>query len=176
MSIHSDLESFISGGNLIISTSINKYEKILIDILKFLINKKKLDGILVTVNKPCDIILSTLEKNKVDTKKLVIVDCVSSTVDKKEDNKIFLKRPFNPTDVSIELGRLTKKEEYKFIIFDTLTTILTYDGMTIIRFLQHTVSDFLTKRKLTIILAIDPDFNDIKMKLVSQFCNKIISI
>lgn len=174
MTLASELESFLAGGNLIVSTSLENYEKGLVEILRYLVKEKGLKGALLSVNKPCEIIVQTLEKHGIDQKNLVIVDGVSSAKEKRAGNRIYLKRPLNLADAYAALNPLIERPENRFFVLDTLTTMLTYDPPEAVRFFQHLLSDLLMARKITILLGVSVDVKDKETKLIAQFCNKII--
>jgi archaellum biogenesis ATPase FlaH len=171
-----EFKEFIGDGNLIVLTSIESYQKILLEMLQYLINKKDFSGVLVTVNKPYNMLKEMFEKDKINLDNLVIVDCISSSSEKREGNVVFMPRPFSATNVSILLDQLSVDSNVKFFIFDTINNILTYDGTGIVRFFQYTTSNLVTRKKLTIILGIDLDTQNKEVNLISQSCNKVIKV
>lgn len=171
-----EFKEFVEGSNLIVLTSIESYQKILLGMLQYLINKKDFSGVLVTVNKPYNMLKEMFEKDKINLKNLIIVDCISSNTEKRGDGVIFMSRPFSATNVSILLDQLSTNSNVKFFIFDTINNILTYDGTSIVRFFQYTTSNLVTRKKLTIILGVDLDTQNKEVNLISQSCNKVIKV
>lgn len=175
--VGTQLEDFIEGGqNILIITSLENYQSITIELLDFLINKRGLSGVLITVNKSYDMLKQLFEKKNIDLSKLTIVDCISSNKDKRENNSIFLSRPFNATNVSILIEQLSDNPSNKFFIFDTLTTIISYDAINIVKFFKYNLTTLASKGKLTILLGVDLDLKDKNVVLIAQSTNKIIKV
>jgi len=171
-----EIKNYLDGGSLIISTTLENYERHMIASLSYLVNDKKMKGIVLSVNKPCYSISKILDKNKIDKSKVLVIDAISSTQSKKEGNCLFIPKPFDPTNTSIVLSDVFDKEDLKFLIFDTISTLFIYDSMTVVKFIQFILAKFSPKNKIILLFGIDLDTKAEEVKLIAQSCDKLIKL
>ncbi len=175
MNISEKLLNFKSG-NLLLSTKLENYEKLLVDIVGYFVNKN-IAGVILSLNRSYSMLVKTFEANKIDTKNITFIDSITYNVEKKEGNCIYLSRPFNPTTASILITQLAQQESNKFFIFDSLTTLLlSYNVTNTVKFFQFILPKLASQNKLSLTLAIDADVNDKPTNLVIKLCDEFITV
>ena len=175
MALADELESVSSGGNLIVSTSMENYEKLWTDTVGFF-DKRGDSGTILSINKSYIALGKLLESKKIDCKRLSFIDCISSNEEKREGNCIYLERPFNPTYVSIVMEPPIKDEKTKFFIFDSLSSFMMYQPLTIVKFFHFTLSQLAANNKIGLIFDVDIDTTNASVKSISQACDRLVKL
>lgn len=170
-----EFEKFMKGGAIMLSVPIEEYEKIFLNLVDYLVNKKNLNGIILTVNKSCNNITELLKSRGINISNITIIDCISSSSDKQEGSCIYLSRPFNVNETYFVIDKLFKNKDIKFLIFDTMTSIYMYNSKTITKFFQFALAQY-SKDKLIILLKIGTELESVEERIIAQSCNKLIKI
>ena len=170
-----ELENFTNGGNLVISTKLENYEKLWLDTVGYFVGKK-MAGVVASVAKSYSNLAKTFEANKLDTKNLIFVDSVTYNEEKREGNCIYLEKPFNPTYVSIVLEPFIKDSKMKFFIFDSLSAFLIYQPLAIVKFFNFTFSQLSVNNKIGIAFDTNIDTAKREIAVIAQSCNKLLII
>ena len=171
-----EIKNIFDGGSLVLSVSVKDYSDMLAKLLDFLVNKNNFSGVVLAVNKPYAIIKKDLEKNNIDWKKVLVIDTVSSTLEKREANCIYLPRPFNANLANMALDEFVSDPEQKFFVFDTLDSILATDAKVTVKFFQFILPQISTKNKFAIVIGVGLDLAKQEIKLISQLANKIVEV
>ena len=171
-----ELVNFVNGGNVIVSTKLENYEKVFIDTINYFLSKN-MSGVILSLNKSYAALMKTFETNKVDTKNLTFIDSITYNEEKREGNCIYLSRPFNATNASIVIDELLKTPSNKFFVFDSLTTmLLSYDPVVTVKFFQYNLPKFASQKRTAIIFAIDVDTKNESTNLIVRLCDKIVTV
>jgi KaiC/GvpD/RAD55 family RecA-like ATPase len=158
--------------------SIINPENYIPDIVR-IIKKNKSNGIIyVTTNKPYDHISELLKNNKIDTKKIFFVDCISKNVQEKEvsaKNCIFVESPGSLSAISIAVNEAVKNiSGKKILLFDSLSVLLIYqDAATIAKFTNFLMNKLRVLDVDAIILALESDANKDVLKQIESFADKV---
>jgi len=114
------------------------YYKNLYDIIKQ--NRKK-SIIMITTNKPANMILNEMKQQKIKTGKIFFIDTISRYIGKTDtskdnDNIVYIDDPANLTEIGIVTKlSIEKIKDEKMLIFDSLTTLSLYNSSkTLVRF------------------------------------------
>ncbi|MBI2005237.1 MAG: hypothetical protein HYS80_00555 [Candidatus Aenigmarchaeota archaeon] len=174
-SLSDELDNFINGGNLVVSTKLENYEKLWTDTISYFVGKK-LSGVVVSIAKSYTTLVKTFEANKLDTKNLMFIDSVTYNEEKREGNCIYLEKPFNPTYVSIVMEPFIKDQKMKFFIFDSLTSFLVYQPLAIVKFFNFTFSRLSMNNKVGVVFDTNIDTSKKEVAVVAQSCNKLVII
>jgi len=156
------------------------YSKLILNLLNFFLVKMKLFGVYVTINKPFDSLRTWLEKNGIDVDKLFFIDAVTRTVSEKSmltEKCLFISSPTNLTDLSISLTQILEnpKPEKKFILIDSLSTLLVYNSSeTVLQFVHFISSRIRMTRILGVFLCLEEEKSKKVISSLSQFCDKVI--
>ncbi len=102
------------------------YSEMTLDILKRL---DKGTICYVTLNKTHQALKDVFQKNKINVKNIVFIDCISKTI-KECPNNIegcyFVESPAALTELSLTITKLLK-QNFTYLIFDSLTNLLIYE-------------------------------------------------
>jgi len=156
------------------------YSKLILNLLNFLLVKRKLFGIYITVNKPFDSLRTWLKKNGIDVDKLFFIDAVTRTIAERAmltEKCLFISSPTNLTDLSISLAQILKnpKPEKKFILLDSLSTLLIYNSPeTVLQFVHFISSKMRMSRILGLFLCLEEEKSKKVISSLSQFCDKVV--
>lgn len=165
---------------VLLITKPENYSKLILNLLNFLLVKMKLFGIYVTINKPFDSLSAWLEKNNIDVNKLFFIDAVTRTVAERSvltEKCLFISSPTNLTDLSISLVQILKnpKPEKKFILLDSLSTLLIYNSPeTVLQFVHFISSRIRMSRILGMFLCLEEEKSKKVISSLSQFCDKVV--
>jgi len=165
------------GANIIVCKSIN-YNQINNIIRKYL--SEHLSGIYVTLNKSHPSLLQELKNNKIDTSKLYFIDSVCKKIAKKlkeEVNCVDIEGVESLTELSLAISSASHTGKFKFLIFDSITTLLIYhDQETAEKFISYLINKLKSLDMSIILISIDEEKSNKIVDFISQFADKIISL
>ena len=162
--------------NPIVLVNVNQkdHSKINFDILKFMISKKG-DGFYINLNLPQERILELLNAYKIDYKRLYLVSCKNEAA--KMSNSSFIKSPENLTELSVILGNMNDTKRYRFLVLDSINTLLIYNQKnTVMRFLHFLIGKMRSESMPGVIIAMPQENNKEIVDEISQFCDKTIAV
>ena len=121
-----------------------KYQKTNISIIKSLV-KNNTPGVYVTLNRPYENVKEMLSKEDIDLKKIIFIDAVTKTAGgkvEKKKNCLFIGGPKNLSDISIAMDQaiMAIPTKEKFLFFDSLSTLLLYNGIYVVAKFVHFLS------------------------------------
>ena len=121
--------------------------------------------IIITTNKPADILLNDMFKNNLKTKNIFIIDTISKYLGEKKinqyDNVVYLDDPANLTEIGITVRlSIEKMEGEKMLIFDSLTTLSLYNSSkNLIRFYNFFFGLSRLNQIQTVLIALASDID-----------------
>lgn len=172
-SVTAEIDNFVNGGNLIVSTKLENYEKLWIDTVGHFV-EKKLQGVIISIAKSYSTLVKTFEANKIDTKNITFIDSITYNEEKRVGNCIYLEKPFNPTYVSVVMEPFIKNKDVKFFIVDSLSSFFIYQPLAIIKFFHFTFAQLSLNNKLGLIFDSNIDTTKKEVTVLSQACNKVV--
>jgi len=120
-----------------------EYPAVNVELIKYFL-KKGVPGVYVSINKTAEDLTETFEKEKIDTSKIIFLDAVSRMSDGKKiekENYLYVESPKDLVELSVSLeeavGKLKGK---KFIVFDSITTLLIYNKAIAIEKFVHAIA------------------------------------
>ena len=157
--------------------------KILVGLLKFLLEKRNAKGVYIAVDRPYHYTSKLLEKHKIPTDGLFFIDAVSIISSEKIErapNAELIDSPFcvNLTsDVNEKLERMdTEHGDMSFIFLDNITVMLNYiDQDCLEKFLGTIVIKFPGKRTITI-TVVDKEAHPNTYEIARAKCDAEIGI
>ncbi len=150
------------------------YEELNMEMIKILVNQKKLSGAYVTINRPYGNIVKIMEKEGIDPKKLFFVDCVTEK-DEKEDNCTFIKSAEMLEDMGISLEPMYSNKSYSFIFFDSIDALSIYhDTNTVIRFVRSLINRLRENNMGGILVGLHEETDKRTVDELAAVCDKII--
>lgn len=161
---------------LLVNISPSKYSDITKEIFHIM-SKSGGYWIYVSVNKPFVALKDSFIRNKIDIGGIFFIDMTSKPVGgiKKDANCLYLGDPHDLTSVSIAIDQAVTsiKAKNKFIVFDTVNTLLNYNNESmVIRFMHSLIGKMRLWGAKGILLSVDMD--DRITAQLSQFCDKRI--
>jgi KaiC/GvpD/RAD55 family RecA-like ATPase len=163
-------------------TSSKKYVEANLRILDYLVNKRGLQGIYITVNRPYRSIKALFEENNISPESMFIIDIITKAVGGKEEdasNCIFLDSPANLTDLTIALHQAVELfgDKEKFIFLDSLSTLLIYNKVSTISKFAHFLTGKIRLWKCYgVIISIERETDVELISQLNQFCDATIRV
>lgn len=153
------------------------YQKVNIEILKELVDVKNTPGVYVTLNKPYNIIQRILEKEKIDSRMIIFIDCISRTAGnqpKKINNCLYIGSPEKLSDISVAIDQAVSAlpKGGKFIFLDSLSTLLIYNKEgTVARFFHFIAGKMRALKVKGVIISIEKESDKALINELSTFCD-----
>jgi len=138
-------------------------------------------GICVTVNKSSYDLDKVLARESIPRENITYVDAVTEMIDSiklKGKQAVYLASPSDLVDLSIAIEKAVKKlgNEKKFVIVDSLTTLLVYNNEVSVEKFTHSLSQKIGEWEIQgVFLATDSTSKEF-IDTLSQFCDKVSSI
>jgi len=162
--------------------SSNKYEETNLHLLEFFVNKLGYSGSYVTVNRPYENLVFTLDKHKINMDKLFFIDCITKNIggaEKNIPNCLFLDSPSSLTDLGIALHEYVSltKDKKRFLFLDSLSTLFIHnDRNTMMRFIHYITGKMRLWNISGIMISLHEETDKNIIAELSQFCDKIIKV
>jgi len=183
MDLVKELSSVKKNEIVLVLSDEKKYLDTNLKILDILTNIMSEKGIYVTINRPFDSLTELLEKNKIKTKNIFFIDAITLTVvgeAKEEPNCLFINSPNNLTELGIALGEAfsaMKSKEDRFIMFDSLSTLLIYNHSKSVSKFAHFLTGKMREWKIKgVLISLRKDLDEKLVAQVSQFCDRMIEV
>ena len=180
--LKSELNKLPKGFVVLVTVNSKEYFRTNIEIIKFLANDENVPGVYVTVNKPYQVMIKVLKENKINTKSLKFIDCITSVAGgkpEKTEDCLFISSPQNLTDLGVAMDQALKAlpEDDKFLFLDSLSTLLIYNSVGTVAKFSH----FLTSRmKLMglrgVLISLEGETDPQLLSQLSQFCDGVIDL
>lgn len=176
MQLKGMLKDFDENRVLLLAVNPEKYHLITRDIFGIM-SKSGGYWIYVTVNKPFVVLKDSFIRDKLDIGGIFFIDMTSKPAGgiKKDANCLYLGDPHDLTSVSIAIDQAVAsiKVKNKFILFDTVNTLLNYNNESmVIRFMHSLIGKMRLWGVKGILLSVGMD--DRITAQLSQFCDKCI--
>ncbi len=179
--LEKELKELPQNSIALILVSTDAYAQTNIRILDIFVNKRKMPGIYITVNKPYKTIVPYLEQKGINTKKLFFIDLITSEISEateKIDNCLFMESPKSLTDLSIALSEAVKSMPGdKFIFLDTLSTLLVYNQLTTVTKFAHFLTSKMRQWDINgLLVSMEKETDPNLQAQLAQFCDKVITL
>lgn len=167
--------------NFIVSVLVpsDNYEKVNMHILNDFINKKKMHGIYITINRPYKNIIELMKKDNIDIKKLSFIDCITKEITQKKEkvNCAFVRSPGDLTEMALAIDKLFKHTKHGFILFDSLDTLLVYNNFDrVMKFIHFITGKMRIYGIKGVLLGLQENTKGDLMKKISPFTDKTITL
>ena len=164
----------------LIETQAINYNDINLDVLWYFSKDLNIPGVYIITNKPFKTVKQNILKSNLNPKKMIFIDVVSEInkgVVTQQENCYFLDTPKNlillGTAIDTALNAITYKE--KFILFDSLTTLLIYNHPNeLVKFFHLLGLKIRDYNIYGVILSVEKKDEVIKER-ISQFCDIVMS-
>ncbi|MBS3102729.1 hypothetical protein J4458_04765 [Candidatus Woesearchaeota archaeon] len=157
-----------------------KYQQTNVELIKFLVKEQKIPGVYVTLNKPYEAILRTFEDNDIDTRLIIFIDAVTSSIGqaKKAKNCLYIGSPEKLSDISVAMDQAVKAlPKEKFVFFDSINTLAIFNKpVTVARFV-HFLAEKMREWKIKgIIISLEKGINDALMDELTTLADSRIDV
>ena len=159
----------------------SSYNETNMKIIKHMTEVEGVPGVYVTLNKPFNILQSTLKKFKVDTRLIIFIDGTReiSGSEKKTDRCLYIGSPEKLSDLSIAMDQAVRAipSKEKFVFFDSLSTLLVYNESEVVaRFVHFLASKMRVWKVKGIIISLEKGKNKDLIDKLSQVCDIVIEL
>ncbi len=158
------------------------YSKINYELIRLLINHTQGKGLYITLNRSFDFMKETLKREKIDIEKLIFVDAISKGTGKEASfnpNVEFIESPRDLTALSVAIDEVyvKQKEKPKFLVFDSISTLLIYNDIASVERFIHLVIGKLRDWKMKgVLLMVKSEEHKGVVNSLSQFCDRVLQI
>jgi len=158
------------------------YSKINYELTRLLINHTQGKGIYITLNRSYKFLEETLKKEKIDVEKIFFIDAISKGTGKTPgfaQNVQYVESPRNLTELSVAIDDSYTKlgDKPKFLIFDSISTLLIYNDISSVERFMHLIIGKLREWKIKgVLLMVKSDEHKGVVNSLSQFCDRILEI
>lgn len=140
-----------------------------------LLTKDDKKGTYVTINKPYNILVEIMKKNKISHDNLLFIDCTGNKSSDAE-NCVFLGSPDSLTNIGISLQSAYKDKENTFLILDSLDALSLYHTPdTLIKFSRSIINKLRETNMKGVMIGLHEDTNKKLIDELSIVCDKVIS-
>jgi len=160
-----------------------KVDEINESILEYFVNKKKAICVYTTFTKPYQIVLKNLQKEKIDTDKIFLIDCVTPVSEPEEisgTKKVIFCQPNSLTNISISVTTALKnmpKEGNRILILDTISTLILYNSKnSVIKFIHHLIGEIRKYGVKSFIFTLDEESDKSIISEISRFCDVSLNL
>ena len=167
--------------NFAVTLSIDQhiYNKSYIALLEYLMKKLHLKGLYVSLNRTYEIICEELKKNKLNINAIYCIDCASKETGKfSNSEKCFcLDDPSSLTELSFLIRTLCDEKKIKFIVLNSLTTLLLYNDIEAVEKFVHSLVNKARKSNVsTAIMSPKEKSKEDVLADITQYCDKEIEL
>lgn len=143
--------------------------------------KRKMPGVFVSVNKPIATLLAPWPANSFVSQSIDFVDCISQMSGTRElvgPHVHYLESPQQLVELSGKISELlSKKTGKRFLVIDSLSTLLIYNRPESIEKFVHAVTNKIRGMPVfAVLLMIKTAENLDVQRIVSQFCDHVIEV
>lgn len=159
---------------------VQEYAMVSLRLMHFL-SAKNIPGVYISTNKPISALTESLNAQKINYKNIFFVDAITKTINAEiieAANFAYVDSPKNLTDLSvaIEAGAQKINGEKKFIIFDSISTLLVYNKALVVEKFVHSVAGKMRTWKAKGFFLMVENKQDEITKTIAQFCDETIEI
>jgi KaiC/GvpD/RAD55 family RecA-like ATPase len=135
----------------------------------------------VSTNKPLKALIENFKREKIDFKNFYFVDAITKTSNSEViegENFFYVDSPKNLIDLSIaiETGMEKIKGQTRFLVFDSLSTLLVYNKPGVVARFAHSLASKIRAWKAKGIFLIIQEKDEKITKIIAQFCDEAIEL
>tara|TARA_Y100000310_G_C20699005_1_gene827938 strand:- start:5626 stop:6339 length:714 start_codon:yes stop_codon:yes gene_type:complete len=158
---------------------LSEYGILNIGLAKYFLSKG-MDGVYITVNKNLANLIEKFNNEGVDISKLTFIDTITLLSGGEKlagANFQYIGSPKDLVELSVELENAVKKlgDKNKFVIIDSLSTLLVYNKETSIEKFVHALAAKIRSWNAQGVFILVESTNKEVINTLSQFCDKVIT-
>ncbi len=152
------------------------YKEIMMDIIKILVKKNKMDGAYLSMNSPYKVVSKLMKTKGVNPDNLLFVDCVTAK-EQKADNCVFLRSLESLTHIGICLEPIYKIKQHEFVLLDSLNALSVYHSeKTVIRFARFLIEKMREHDLVGVIVLLDDKTDKGLIGELAPLCDSVIDL
>ena len=177
--IDKSLKDETEPGISLVLTSAKKYNDANVALTEYMVNTKGIPGVYVTLNKPYRTMKKNLE-GKVDLRMLIFIDAITKSTGgkiNKDDECLYLDTMQNLTDLGVAIDQAIRAipSEDKFLLFDSLSTLLIYSQVgSVSKFVHFLTGKIRALGVNGVLLSLVHGEEDEFLSQLSMFCDQTI--
>ncbi len=149
-------------------------------LVKYFVDKK-MKGIYVTINKNLADLIENFNAEGIPTDNIIFIDAISRMIGDNEirgSNFYYLDSPRDMVELSVALEKAISKigDEERFVIIDSLTTLLVYNKEKIVEKLVHSISGKIRAWNAKGIFILMESTKKETTNTLAQFCDRVITL
>ena len=157
-----------------------KHNEIAISLSKMLVSKG-MSGIYITFNRPFEQLIRDFQINNIDPVNVIFIDCVSKMAGRfpgKKENAVFIDNPSSLEEVGMYAEKiLARIPSPKFIVFDSISSMMIYNGDQATReFAQYFVNKLRLEKVGGFIMTVEKDDVDRVISIFEPIVDKVIKV
>jgi len=142
-------------------------------LLEYLVKYKRMRGIYISLRSTYKETEEMLEANDIDREKLFII--VKGRGKNKHKNSYYLKNAESLAEISVALNDVTSTGKFRFMLFDSYESILTFAGPILARkFIEYLVHDMKAKDMTSVIVSVEGDASSRLMPYIFNIPDKVL--
>jgi len=155
------------------------YMEAVSSVLVSTIKEKNECGVYISVSRPYNSILEVINREKIPVHNVVFIDCVTRMMGRQttaEANVVFVENPSTLEEIGMYSDKLlARMSEPRFIIFDSLSSILIYNNMKSTTEFSHFLINKMRGERVRgiIMTADDPQVGELT-RVLEPMCDNII--
>lgn len=155
------------------------YVKISSEIPVEMVHEWNMEGVFVSANKPYLSVNESFEKSGI-LDKIIFVDCASVLAGDNPhgDRVVLINNPADLTGLTISLSRsIDRLEEKRFLVFDSLTTLLIYSKIDSVTKFAHSLGLMMKAKKVTcFFLAVDQEATKEMLGFLATIADEFVNV
>ena len=143
---------------------------------------ERASGVYVTVNKPYNNIVTILQKNNIDTSKIIFVDAITETITQgvaKTKQCIYVSSPKHLTDLSIAVNNAVDsiKSGERFVFLDSISVLLLHnDPASVTKFIHFTTARMRAYNAYCFMVASKQEMDANTLNSLTNFSDKVVEV
>jgi archaellum biogenesis ATPase FlaH len=177
--LRKELEDLKKDSIALVSVESGDHGEAISSLMKIFISERKMNGIYISASKPYEQITRAMGQADVKANKLFFIDCISHMAGKlpeKAENAVFIENPSSLEEVGMYVDKvLVRLAEPKFIILDSLSSLLIYNSERSVEEFTHMVINKMRLEKVGgVIVSIKQKEAEALTKTLVPMCDKEI--
>ncbi|MBD3389233.1 MAG: hypothetical protein GF416_09070 [Candidatus Altiarchaeales archaeon] len=133
----------------------------------------------VSLNRPYESLKRILDRVGIDSSNFFFIDAITKTakIPDKSDNCEYISSPGALTELSVAISNSMEHRDFKFIVFDSLSTLLVYESdTTIAKFVHFLMAKVRVAECSAVFTCLKQDASSILVKDINMFADKVIDL
>jgi hypothetical protein len=163
---------------ILISSKSENHTPVVSGMLDFLIRQREMGGVYLSVTRPYEYIITTMNSANIPSDNIFFIDCISMMAGKstheKRENVVFVENPSSLEEVSMYLDKMLAKvtRPRKFLFLDSLSSLLIYNNDKSVKEFTHFIINKIRLENIAgIILSIEKKEAEDLVKTLTPMCD-----